>query len=186
LQLVDISFIESDEFPKLDIKIRNTGEKVAFLKQANFKVRKIWRLRPLILPNAVKVSWNYNVMLPISGTPYSISKSISQSIEPNAVDRFTFTLGNDAQTGLEEYVFLMTVELIYDEDDKSLTSPNLLFAARGACEILSAYSPGGDFAKNITIQNKRLVTEINRIDGIKSKRLKELIRVISEISIEDK
>ncbi len=36
LQLVDIYFIDTNEFPKLEIVLRNTGEKVAFVKRANF------------------------------------------------------------------------------------------------------------------------------------------------------
>jgi len=195
LHLVDVGFIESDEFPKLDIKLRNTGEKVAFLKRADFKVEKIWELcwpdiPPIMAP--VKISENYSVMLPISRTPYYVSESVSQSIKRDAVDRFTFTLGTDA--ALDEsvhYVFLITVELIYDEDDKSLTSPNLLFT-QISWNLLFALThidldiyAGQDSKEGIITQNKQLVEEINEINGIKSNRLKELLRVISEISIED-
>jgi len=184
LQLVDVSFIDSGEFPVLDIKLRNTGDKIAFLKRADFEVEKIWTLEATVFPSAEEVSQNYNVILPLSGDPYSISKSISQSIKPNNVDRFTFTLGNDGGGPPRFYVYLMTVKLVYDEDDKSLKTQRLLFVTERAGPPLS-FALMGPFAKDRFIKNQGIMTEINEIDAMKSERLKETISYFAEASFED-
>src|SRR5215216_2662671 len=93
LELVDVSFSEeSNEATTLDIKVRNTGEKVAYLKEADFRVERTWELRSLHFPIWVPVSQNYDVTLSPSDTPYTRTVKLSQAIEPNEVDRFTFTL----------------------------------------------------------------------------------------------
>jgi hypothetical protein len=131
LELVDASFEESAEATTLDIKVRNTGEKVAYVKVVNFNVERTWELWSTIFPARVPVSGNYDVTLTPAGTPYTRTVKLSQSIDPNEVDRFTFTLTlNDRARAYSEktnYVFLTTVDLVYDEDDKIISSENLLF-----------------------------------------------------------
>jgi hypothetical protein len=61
LELVDASFEESAEATTLDIKVRNTGEKVAYLNEANFNVERTWELWSTIFPGRVPVSGNYDV-----------------------------------------------------------------------------------------------------------------------------
>ncbi len=122
-------------------------------------------------------------MLPTNGAPYSIPKHISQSIEPNAVDRFTFTFVNDAKTN-DDFIFQMKLELISDENDKSLTSPNLLFIAPGRSGLYTELVVpedvnGTKIFDRYTVGNKLIVAEINNIEGIKSERLNELIRAFS-------
>src|SRR5947209_2883083 len=53
LELVDVSFVEEpwrrtygQDFPTLDIKLRNIGEKVIFIKNVVFNVHKVWNILP--------------------------------------------------------------------------------------------------------------------------------------------
>src|SRR3989339_1063806 len=71
LKLVDISFIDSSQKTKqtvLDIKLRNIGDKVAFLTKAVLRVKKIWQLNPYFsIPLSYKsVTYNYDINLILS------------------------------------------------------------------------------------------------------------------------
>ncbi len=185
LRLVDVAIVDTDEFPKLDIKTRNTGREVVFLKRVQFRVYTVWSLRPPILPAQVPASWNYNVLLPPTGFPYTESVDISQSVAPNAVDRFTFTLGHEgAPLGevYEEFVYHMTLLIVYDEDDKTVQSKDVLLLMPSGTELLGSYSPGGKFAEECTEHNRQVLSEVKRIQAVQSKGLKRLIRVIGLVS----
>jgi hypothetical protein len=185
LELVDASFMESNETTKLDIKVRNVSDEVAFLKAADFNVEKIWKLQHPGLPYAVPVSKNYNVVLKPSGIPYTQTKEISQALKPNTVDRFTFTLGlDDTAEPLTWYVPLMNVDFVYDEEDRSMSTGNLLFVKQGAYDI-QAVTTLRDRTQKVLKADKPIVEEIKETEGIKSAQLEELLREISKAEIEN-
>ena len=178
LKIVDITIIDTEEFPKIDVKLRNVGKKVAFLKRAEFHVYMIWTLKPPIMPRAEPVSYNYDVSLEPRETPYVVTKNISQSIDPNDVDRFTFTLGHHPSYDIEDHIYNMKLRFFYDENDKIIESNNVLFLMPPSSTIMGAYSPGGEFAKSCLKYNKNIALEVKKIDGFKSKRL---LRFIDQI-----
>jgi hypothetical protein len=198
LELVDATFEESAEATTLDIKVRNTGEKVAYLSEANFNVERTWELWSTIFPARVPVSANYDVTLTPAGTPYTRTVKLSQSIDPNEVERFTFTLTlNDRARAYSEktnYVFLTTVDLVYDEDDRVTSSEELLFVRelpwQQAESGVKTYFPYGvpgpvdrhqdPFFRAVRAHNAQVVDEISRIEGTKSQSLEVLIRYISQ------
>lgn len=180
LEVVDVQFQEKVEgFPVLDIKLRNTGE-VSFLKSAIFKVEKAWTFESYYCPNAEPASWNYDVLLPIAGTPYERSVPISQSVKPQDVDRFTFTLGNDAPPilGMTKYVFLLVVEFVYDEDDKRLTTPPISFISGPAASIL-AFTTCRD-TRPVYVQNKSVVDALVTFSGVTNTGLENIREYLSK------
>lgn len=113
--------------------------------------------------------------------PSSVSQNISQSLAPNEVDRFTFTIANNNDSGYPNgYVFLVTLKLVYNEDDKTLVSKNLLFFTRSASEV-QASTQIGDYAMRVTMQNKKIVEEISQVEGIRSDKLNGLIDQFANI-----
>lgn len=198
LHLVDINFLENDELIKLDIKVRNKGEKVSFLKRAEFEIERIWQLTPIVTTMGYRSpSHNYDILLSTSKVPYSISKSISQNVNSNSVDRFTFTLSTDKPKG--GYIFLLIIKLIYDEDNESLKSPNLMFVTGEPDEynprefwkhidsqsLISHWDLMIDEMKKNTAKNKQIIRDIDKIEAIKSECLKRLAHDIREVSIEN-
>lgn len=185
LRLVDISFAETEEFPKLDVKVRNVGNRVAFMKEAIFVVKKIWRIESFIPPASMPVSWNYDVLFPIKEVPYSVSHKVSQAIAPNEVDRFTFTLGHDNERGgwKHSWVFLISLELVYDENDKSLRSQDILFLADSAVVIMSTIDGPFmyEFRRTITLRNIRTVDEVAQIQALRSEELENTIAEFKKI-----
>lgn len=196
LELVDVSFgTESGKATTLDVKVRNTGEKIAYLKEADFRVERVWELRSAASPAVVQVSGNYDVILDPTGAPYVRTFKLSQGVKPNAVDRFTFSLAlNERARSAADanYVFLTEMDLVYDEDDKVVGSGTLLFVRDVPWQDAELYFPRGapgpedanndPFYKAVREHNAQVVDEIGATEGTKSESLEKLIRYISERS----
>jgi hypothetical protein len=200
LEVLDTSFEETAEATALDIRVRNTSGKVAHLKEANINVEKTWELWSTIFPARVPVSANYDVSLTPDGTPYTRTVKLSQGIDPNEVERFTITFAlNDRAKAYSEntnYVFLTTVDLVYDRDYKVTSSEELLFVRellwQQAKSGIKTYFPYGNSGlvncyqkpsfRAVRAHNAQVVNEISRIEGTRSQGLDKLIRYISQKS----
>ena len=173
----------------LDFKIRNVGNKVAFIHKAIFNVKKIWQLKPFSEPlGPVKVSYNYDIRLYLDRYPYTFEKSISQEVNANNVDRFTFTLGNDTlsyQLQYRDLIFEMKIVLVYNEDNRKIETTNLLFSP-GTGSIDSSYflskyvlpngiSSSSKYAKVILSNNEKVFSDISYIKAKRNSRVNELI-----------
>jgi hypothetical protein len=185
LEIVDATFTkETGEATTLDVKVRNTGKKVAYLKEARFEINRVWQLESGVYPYPVRITKDYDATLVPDGAPYTKIKKLSQGIGPNKVDRFTFTfsLSNDARWEAEniQYVFLMDLALVSDEDNKVATSDDLLFVRDTAWGYRNYFFPKSDHSYwFVTLKNQRALGEIRRIEGPKSKSLKKLIQAYS-------
>ena len=116
------------DFVQVDLKLRNVSSEVAFLKSVIIHVDQLWHLEGFgYVGAAIPPSAEYDVVLPIQQAPFSLRQSISQSIEPNGVDRFLLTLHPEHAN----FLFVTRLEIVYDEDNKSVTSSNIIFATRG-------------------------------------------------------
>lgn len=119
---------ERGDFVQIDLKLRNVGGEVAFLKSVIIHVDRLFYLESFgYVGAAIPPSAEYDLVLPIQEAPFSLKHSISQSIEANGVDRFLLTLRPE----YSNILFVTRLEIIYDEDDKSITSGHILFATRG-------------------------------------------------------
>jgi hypothetical protein len=187
LKLVDVKVVEptddeENRFPKLDLIVRNPG-KVAVLKKAVFYVDHVWEWKSFWQPGGIKPSWNYTVTLPILGAPYSHPVDIAQEVPGNGTDRFTFTMGNDAPVTLSKFVFLLHLDLIYNEDNKILSTPKVLFISSAPIDLI-ARNNGGDRI-GAYIHNLKVVQEIGNFHEILSPRMQENIKEYSEDIIPD-
>ena len=133
LRLVSAEFVsaEADGTPRLDVLLRNPGDKVAFLKRADFVVQRADVLDTTTTSRgAIPPLASYEVVLPSDGLPQRVSVAIAQSIAPNAVDRFSFALYPDVRPG-HRYGFWIDLALVYDEDNKALERKELYFENGG-------------------------------------------------------
>jgi TIR domain len=118
---------EWGNYVQIDLKLRNVSTEVAFLKRVIVHVDQLWALEDFGFTGAaIPPSAEYDVELPIQEPPFSLKHSISQSIEPNGVDRFLITLHPEKP----DHLFVTHLEIIYDEDDKSVMSGKIIFATR--------------------------------------------------------
>lgn len=127
LALVDLRVLDSDEYPILDLKLRNPSPSPAFITQANFHLIGKWTIERLSLyPAAFPVTWTYDTSLPENVGGVS-EHALSQVIDPFSIDRFALTVGSSQpQEAPALYLHLFTVELIYNEDHRVLRSPPIL------------------------------------------------------------
>lgn len=131
LRIVGARVIEAGGPPRLDVQLRNPGDKVAFLKRADFVVRRVEMLDTTATPRAaVPPSGSYEVVLPSEALPQNVSVAISHSLQPNEVDRFLFVFHPDVRPG-RRYAFWVDFTLIYDEDDKLTDKRELYFETGG-------------------------------------------------------
>jgi hypothetical protein len=173
LRLVDVAFAESGEFPILDLKVRNVGHNVAYLKRLELVVRKVWKLQSNVHPSSVAASWTYDVMLPLAPSDRPISVSASQMIAPNGVDRFKIRLGNDGASASVVYVFHISLALVYNEDERRLVSRPILFTAKAPFNQESwSFSP---VSLDLQRRNLTIVRDIHAVDGLFSDELLALL-----------
>ncbi|HBY81498.1 MAG TPA: hypothetical protein DEG47_31925, partial [Cyanobacteria bacterium UBA11148] len=240
IKIVDIIFGGARNSPVIDIKVRNTGNQVAFLKKTRFNFYKAWylqswiiqkqaerlpfpaaRCQPLAKSRPVEPSFNYQVSIeelydfvegshnyeveviqvePLS--PLSLLKqsiyieefNISQCVSGNDVDRFTFTLSfpevqlEPYRNIYKSYVYHLKLEIVYDEDDKTVQSRDLLllvepknlpdgnryFFEKDYLRELKVNQVDLEF-KSYSQHNQEVLAEVAQIDGVRSVLLNKLI-----------
>jgi len=103
---------------KLDVTLRNTGEKVAVIDHAVFHVKKVWFLHASAFPYPLPSTGTYDVRLSPKGAPYRKTRKIIRKIPSNNTDRFTITMDAtrdlyDPDSHLHEHtlVYLVNVDL---------------------------------------------------------------------------
>lgn len=144
LQIVDVGFIETNELPEIDIKVRNTGQQVAFIKRAEFTVTHTWQLTWPTAGGAVPPSYSYDLQLPMEGTPYTRAVPASQSVEPDGVDRFTFRIAPDQRiTPFADYIYSLSIRLVYNESNDTAKSGPLVYCI-GYPQFFNAFRNTGE------------------------------------------
>jgi hypothetical protein len=128
LQVVDVRTHRDEQFRRtLDVKLRNNGDEVVFVKRADFTVVQRWNIPdPGVFPHAVPVSATYDADL-ASGRA---SVALSQAVEPNGVDRFVCLVGasstdpdQDRYPFLGLFLYLVQIELLFNETSERLVLP---------------------------------------------------------------
>jgi hypothetical protein len=175
LELVDIQIVDDkrDQFPQLDVKVRNVGHRIAVLKSAEIRVSKTWTLLNPSRTRAIPVSCNYDIILPLR-YPNLQTVSLSQAIDPNDVDRFTITLGNDLGRGPNKYVYQLNILFVYDGDNKTIKTKDMLILSRRPSKILGAHTHPTRM-EHCREHNKKVLEELMNIEAIKSETLTQII-----------
>lgn len=141
----------------VDIKLRNKGDTVAFLKKIEFEVEEIFPLDDPreICYNAVDVSETYDVILDDKTTQ---TIDISQSIPANDVDRFRLKILSSVGIHDMDVIYVFKMKFIYDGDDKSILSARHIAVFPSDFNFSGAYISAFDY--NIWCSN---YNEIKRI-----------------------
>ncbi|WP_329561372.1 hypothetical protein OG711_28775 [Streptomyces uncialis] len=147
LAIVDISVGDRGNPAELDVKVRNKGRAVSYVKRAEIRVHRARTLPFCPLPYAVPVSYTYQVELPATDTDLAYSKplDLSQAVEPDKVDRFVVELGTK---GLGKYtpggaLYYLTVRLDYNEGTAGrVESEPLLVYVAYPVEVAGLTEPG--------------------------------------------
>jgi len=193
LELVALDFVEDPRTSRIDIKLRNIGERPAFLRELHAQVERIWSIDPLYVPKGFQASGaEYVVILPNMATPYTVTTPLSQVIQPNDVDRFGVVL--QAQGGPNDdrhYFFLLRLTLLYNEFGRLRTSESLLLASGPRHNLEMMYvNPGvpREVLDSVIppeeqsirrFSNWNTVADLERHKALRSPLAEELIHVLS-------
>jgi hypothetical protein len=157
----------------IELKLRNIGDKVAFLKQANFEVKKVHEFNHFFCHfSLAQVSSNYDVILPPDDFPYDKKIKLSQQIPPDGVDRFTFTIGTNSSE-FADYVYIITPSIIYNEKNDLLKLPEMVLFFQGGTVWHGATSCD-DPEGLVSEHNRNVIMDIIKNEGIKSETITKI------------
>jgi hypothetical protein len=115
-------------YPRVDVKVRNTSNEIAYIKFVKATVKQMYRIEPVDCfgpKGRFERTANYNLYFSeITNTPVSVESSVSQAVKGNDVDFFSFTLSLPWS-----YVYELEFLLQYDEDNKQIGSGPVVLAA---------------------------------------------------------
>ena len=153
--LEDYMYIASDDVPEgnpysigtfADIKLRNKGDTVAFIKAVRFEVEEVYPLN-----NPSKVDFQY---VPVTETYDFVMDSnqtqilpISQSIPANGVDRFRIKLISASAEDYMDVIYIFRMVFIYDGDDKTVSSARHVAVIPPLYNFTGAYCYDFDYDK---------------------------------------
>ena len=120
------------------MKFRNTGDQVAFIKALEFEVLGEATFEACDNPryNLVEASATYDIDL-----LNSPRKAVSHAIKPADTDRIKVRVFRD-EGGPTLTVYRVTLNVVYDEDDKTTSSEPFFLKMTGPTYMAGSYSPG--------------------------------------------
>jgi hypothetical protein len=163
-------------FPTIEFKLRNVGEKIAFVKEAKIKVYNVFKLIPQIRFKPVEVTWKYRVELSPKDTPYTKSLPISQEIAVNQTDRFIISFGQQPLYDHYSYIYNVMVELIYNESNRKLKTDNFIFLipADNIFSFDQWEPPNPDVDHNLKI--------LRNIKSLEGKKCSYVLKLLEELN----
>jgi hypothetical protein len=156
---------------EVDIKMRNSGEEVAFIKRVELVIKRKWVLTVDKGPSFMvrPSSKTYDITMDSErAAPYTIPVKVSHQIDPGGTDRFTLSLKHGPGT-YNTYVYLADVKIYFNEDEHPIVRENIFFAFEA--------SSSNSYKKNDS-GNLQSVNEINSIHGEKEETINNLVNKI--------
>jgi hypothetical protein len=103
----------SPGYETLDFKLRNTGGQLAFITGVRITVHSLRVLQSSDFGTFVPVSALYGFVIPIrTGT---FTAPVSEDIEPGQADRFELNISLPRNTGDAQYIYGISLALVYDK-----------------------------------------------------------------------
>ncbi|MHC6529486.1 HNH endonuclease signature motif containing protein [Vibrio proteolyticus] len=166
LQVVDIFEVfdeNSEEFypTTMEIKLRNIGEDVAFLKEIVFETIGYWEIHTDLHHSMVEVSATYDVQ--VSNQINSVKTiKVHNEVKPQETDRIQFRLrGNDGADPEGLSLYLLKIKVVYNEDSSESGSPIVILNIRPHTESHGYYFHR--YSKGTITRNKHVANELLRL-----------------------
>ena len=176
IKIVDISLNEDKEFI-VDIKLRNIGDQVAYIKEISFDILDYYNMiNPQMTHyQLVESSHTYDVVL---GKEKQQVFNVSQSIGANEVDRFQVKLASSIAETRMVTIYYLTLSIIYDEDNKVVKSEKYLWAVPSISEYAACYI--SHTSMEIAKKNYLELKKMNNYDAIKSNHFISILKSYEE------
>lgn len=163
LHIVDIYELENfddtgDQATTIELKLRNSGKEVVFLKEVAFETNNHWEIITDKLHSLVEVSAEYDV--DISEVVGEKSKiKVHHEIKPNETDRIHFRLSTNYDSdpdGLS--LFLLNIECVYNEDSNKVLSGPVILNVRPKTQSMGSFFPS--YSPGTISKNKAIAREV--------------------------
>lgn len=176
LKIVDISF-NVDNGLIVDIKLRNVGDQVAFIKEISFDILDYYNMvNPQITHyKLVESSNTYDVIL---GDKKQQLFKVSQSLGVNEVDRFQMKIASSMAETSMATIFYLSFSIIYDEDNKAVKSKKYLLPVPSTSEWAACYV--SHTSKAIAKKNYLELKKMSNYDAIKSEHFLSILKSYEE------
>lgn len=165
IHIVSTEFIQDSNGFFIDIKLRNSGDKIAFIKKIKFIIYDYYAMKDpkftqysLMEPTAI-----YDVVL---NDRKHQSFSLSQIVEGNNVDRFKIRVANSLCDAQMVTLYHFSYVLFYNEDNSKSQSAEYVAAVPSEIEWVGSFSTG--LNKEIAKQNYLQLKRFNNYPCIKS------------------
>ncbi|WP_433749160.1 hypothetical protein [Paenibacillus amylolyticus] len=141
IKIIDLEILEADDeekFPILDVKLRNIGDEVAFLKRVVFNIHDFYEM---INPHAIyfdRIESSYTYDMLLSGLETK-NYTISQSVGPNGVDRFRLRIANDLGDPIMPTIYKFDIQVVYNEDNLYVNSEKIILPIPSTEEYAGYY-----------------------------------------------
>lgn len=165
LQIVDTEFVTEDDGFFIDIKLRNSGDRIAYLKEIEFNIHDIYAM---INPQFT----NYQLITPTATYDIILNGkkkqkfSLSQAIAANGVDRFRIKVASSIAETKMVTVYYFSFVLHYNEDDKTTESQKYIAVFPSTSEWAACYV--SHTSMEIAKANYLELLRISKYDCIKS------------------
>jgi hypothetical protein len=131
LEVAGLAVRDSTDDTEIDVAVRNSGELVAVANRASFRITE-FRTVGACLPGAYLLpSHKYELVLPVEGAKGKVlTVDISQKVEPNDADRFTFRVSVETPqlTGTTSYLYGLEILLFHDAAPKPIPAGSVVLA----------------------------------------------------------
>lgn len=179
VKIVDISVSEDILLPVIDIKLRNTGQAVAYINKMEIIMKDFTILNNIYgedkinsLNSKIEYEGLYDIMLTSDELQ---SYSLSQKIPGNDVDRFALTVYTADEIQERSTICTFKIKLYYNEDNQCIESDYITLVTdyRGSFY----YKKYSDYAnKEFSIQNYNNLSRINKYKSVKSDEFQKLYK----------
>lgn len=147
-----------DHATSIEVKLRNSGDEVIFLKEIVFETNKHWEIITDRHHSLVGVSAEYDVEISeIAGDRKKIK--VHHEIKPQETDRIQIRLStsyNSDPSGLS--LFLMNVEFVFNEDSSKTFSGPIILNVRQKFQSGGSYFPC--YSPGTISKNKAVAKEV--------------------------
>ena len=173
LQIVDTEFVTDNDGFFIDIKLRNSGDRVAYLKKIEFNMHDIYAM---INPQITK----YQLVTPTATYDIILNGkkkqtfSLSQAVAANGVDRFRIKVASSIAETRMVAVYYFSFVLYYNEDNKTTESQNYIAVFPSTSEWAGYYV--SHTSMEIAKSNYLELLRISKYDCVKSDAFLGILR----------
>ncbi|HXQ88339.1 MAG TPA: hypothetical protein VN733_01760 [Solirubrobacterales bacterium] len=169
----------SDSGTRVELRLKNEGERRAYITAATFTISRLIRVPPCGAGGGVMLSGHYAVVLPRDAAEgETIEAPIDRQILPDGVDRFEFRVGRD-RDGMDvglTYVYQLDVALRHDGASEPVDVGRILVALPGVPSIAATGLNRPPSEQQGCIEDTvKSLQEAAELDGTRSPALERLL-----------